>query len=86
MRYSFQIKTTKAQSRKWAKDDEVMDCSNCTKNFTVTIRKVSIKMSSFEGKYSNSYRGVLEHGLDMVLLVKNEKLGIIHKPNNAAVV
>ena len=37
----FQIKTTKAQSRKWAKDDEVTDCSNCTKTFTVTIRKVN---------------------------------------------
>ena len=37
----FQIKTTKAKSRKWAKDDEVTDCSNCTKTFTVTIRKVN---------------------------------------------
>ena len=38
----FQITTTKVKSRTWKADDDVKDCESCHKNFSVTIRKVSI--------------------------------------------
>ena len=41
----FQITTTKAATRKWADDSEVKECMSCSKSFSVTIRRVSGKLS-----------------------------------------
>ncbi|XP_067928545.1 early endosome antigen 1-like [Watersipora subatra] len=36
---SLQIKTTKAQARRWVEDEDVLDCTNCAKSFNVRVRK-----------------------------------------------
>lgn len=52
---SLQIFSNKTVSRKWADDNEVSNCMDCDKAFSVTIRKVCLLLLFYPSLVNTQY-------------------------------